>query len=169
MVCVTDYDGVKKCLKRSRCTECVYNDQCPSSAPACVPTRDGTSKYCTSTCKSQNDCPGSAQAIAFMQCVPGQDADGNVGSFCFHKYGACVGTGEICDPCRVKEDCAKSSSSCIENDQTGERMCSKRCTSEASCASTNVTGCDNVDMSSSLNICTGDAAHNNPGVLTCWF
>ena len=180
MFCNTDFDMVQKCMFRKQCGPCTYNDNCnkgdaTSSSYACVATTDGKDHYCTHTCAVQNDCPGAAQSISYLACRGGNDAQGNAGSFCIHKRGMCVGTGEICDPCRTKADCAKSGTSCISNDQTGEQMCSKACANDAACAGPNNATCDDTNIPSAANpsgnsigICTGDdSAHNNPGLFTC--
>ena len=52
------------------------------------------------------------------------------GMFCLHKFGACVGTGEVCDPCRSESDCANGTH-CFGNLATGERMCTKACTMDS--------------------------------------
>ncbi len=173
--CSTDYDGVKKCKLRGQCAPCKYDDACNSGSLssknyACVPTADGKDSYCTKVCGSDKDCPGAAQALPYLSCLPGQDLNGVVGSFCFHKFGACVGAGEICDPCRTKDDCAKTGTNCVTNDQTGEQFCTKRCTSDAVCAGPNNATCDNTDpMGNDYMVCTGDSsAHQNPAMLSCW-
>src|SRR5262249_51056613 len=138
MYCGDDWDGSKKCLKRTQCSPCTYNENCGNTNKyACVPTKDGSSKYCTPKCNNQLDCPGVAQGIVYLSCDVTTDADGNTGHFCLHKYGACVGTGEVCDPCRTKADCAKSGTVCAKNDLTGEQMCTRQCTTDDQCASPN--------------------------------
>jgi hypothetical protein len=175
MQCAVDYDMVMKCLIRGQCSPCTYGDQCnkgdlTSMDHGCVLTKDGKSSYCTKTCATQSDCPGSAQGINYTQCTATNDAQGNGGSWCLHKYGACVGVGNICDPCRTKADCALTNTSCIPNDQTGESFCSKRCTADTDCnAGPNTATCDNTSTSMSLGICTGDnSMHLNAGLFTCW-
>jgi hypothetical protein len=169
MFCNTDYDSVKKCMQRDQCAPCKHNFECPANF-GCVATKDGTSTYCTQRCASQDSCPGAAQQIAFEACTTTQDTDGNSAGYCLHKYGACVGTGEICDPCLTKADCAKSGSTCITNTLTGEKMCSKACTTDAMCGGPHNSTCDNTDPMYSLGICTGDTT---PGkiyatVFSCW-
>lgn len=174
MSCQTDYDGMMKCLERDQCSDCTYDDNCPDNF-ACVQAPKDMKKYCMPRCNAQSDCPGAAQSIAYLSCDQVADSTGTVGGVCMHKYGSCVGTGEICDPCRVKADCAKSGSSCITNIQTGESMCSKRCSADATCAGPNGATCDDTDLPSqqnpqgmSLGICTGDKMHMYPGDFTCW-
>ncbi|HEY7956033.1 MAG: hypothetical protein ACHQ17_03725 [Polyangia bacterium] len=167
MYCGADYDGAMKCLERQQCADCQYDDNCPANF-ACATTPKDMKKYCLPRCNAQYDCPGAAQSINYLTC------DLNVG-VCIPKYGSCVGGGEICDPCRVKADCAKTSTSCITNDLTGESMCSKRCSDDTTCAGPNGATCDDTDIPSasnpsgmSIGICTGDKMHMFPGVFSCW-
>ena len=94
--------------------------------------------------------------------------------YCLHKFGACVGTGEVCDPCRSDADCANGTR-CVLNGSTGERMCTKPCTMDTQCASDKPTGCDYGPPPAKAgdpiysDYCTGDVNHYNPGVLTCFF
>jgi hypothetical protein len=171
MQCLKDYDGVTKCLKRTLCSECVINEDCGTEFPVCVPDQ-GTGHYCTKPCASWDDC-GGAQGL-FLSCVGGYDAAGNGGMFCFHRAGACVGAGNLCDPCRTSADCALTSSSCITNDATHESFCTHKCKLDTDCGGPNGSTCDNVmprtsaDNSPNL-ICTGDKAHTQTGVVSCWF
>ncbi len=178
--CIADYDKVMKCVKRSLCDACTINDDCPQDFPFCVPTSDGSNAhYCTKECGTPGDCPGAAQSVNYMRCIPGTDVSNRPGDYCFHAYGACVGHGQVCDPCRSQTDCKQSGSPaglvCITNMTSLERMCSKGCNSDADCTGPNTSSCDNTDLPSSLNpsgmslgICTGDStAHQNPGLFTC--
>jgi hypothetical protein len=168
MLCGVDYDGNKKCLRRGFCDPCVMNDNCVGEFTACVPTTDGTSRYCSKPCGGDYDC-GGAQGH-YLKCSATTDSTGAEGTFCLHKFGACVGTGEVCDPCRSQDDC-KNGTRCISNIATGERMCTKACTTDAECAASNKpTGCDNSPAPApATGVCTGDALHYNPGVLACFF
>ncbi len=175
MYCGADYDGATKCLERSFCDPCWMNDNCTGGNDACVPTADGSARYCTKSCGSPYDC-GGAQGH-FLACSATTDSLGQSGMFCLHKFGACVGTGQICDPCRVAGDCdtAGNGTHCISNIATGERMCTKPCTMDSQCASDKPTGCDygpppvNPGDPIYTDFCTGDVNHYNPGVLTCFF
>jgi len=172
MFCGADYDGITKCLKRQFCDPCWMNDNCTGENDACVPTADGADHYCTKSCGSGYDC-GGVQG-RFLNCSTTNDSLGNSSMFCLHKFGACVGTGQICDPCRVDGDCGNSTK-CVSNLATGERMCTKACTMDAECASDKPTGCDFGPPPSKAgdpiytDVCTGDPNHYNPGILTCFF
>jgi hypothetical protein len=172
MLCATDYDGAKKCLRRGFCDPCYMNDNCTGENDSCVPTSDGSSRYCSKSCGSQYDC-GGVQGH-FLSCSASTDSLGNGGTYCLHKFGACVGTGEICDPCRSDADCANGTT-CVENISTGERMCTKRCTMNSECASNKPTVCDfGPPPQTSLDpiytdLCTGDAQRIYLGVLSCFF
>ena len=60
MRCGNDYDGKTKCLRRAFCDACVMNDNCTGGNDACVPTSDGSSRYCTKSCASPYDCGGAS-------------------------------------------------------------------------------------------------------------
>jgi hypothetical protein len=187
MKCAVDFDGVQKCLKRNVCDPCSYDENCGydsgvfrSDFTACVPTKDGTANYCSKPCNSDGDCPGAAKKSKWMVCQPTTDTDGNQGNFCLHWYGACVGKGEICDPCRTDADCAMSSTKCIDNPYflysypfTGERMCNHRCKADTDCGGPNLTTCDNSDPPTQANpygmsilICIPNA-RTHVGVFAC--
>ncbi len=174
-VCDTDYDMVKKCLRRTLCTPCTVDANCPSDFAVCVPTRDGKSRYCTKACTGPGDC-GGVQNTA-LECAQTTSAAGTALAACLHRYGSCLGEGNICDPCFKKADCAKSNSTCVTNVGTGERFCTKSCSSDASCkpAGSVASACDNTDIATSANpngmsngICNGDTTHQNPGLFSCW-
>src|SRR5262249_32827633 len=130
MECQTDYDGIKKCLPRTFCSACTINEHCSSAFPVCVPDT-GSGHYCTKVRGTDDDCGGAQGKV--QVCRGGTDSLGTLGTFCFHRYGACVGTGQLCDPCRTNADCAASASSCYSNDATHESFCSKMCNSDAEC------------------------------------
>jgi hypothetical protein len=173
--CFADWDMVKKCLRRSLCTPCEINDDCPQQYPSCITTASG-GKYCSKPCATAGDCPGTTQGSTWMQCKPSVDSLGNEGGFCQHHYGKCIGDGQPCAPCRVKADCG-SGLSCFENDATLEKFCTKRCSVDSDCATTNTMApsiCDNImptrpsDPSPTL-LCTGDTTHEWVGNPSCWF
>ena len=173
MECATDYDGKQKCLRRGFCDSCFMNDNCVGEFDACVPTADGSARYCSKACGGQPDCGGLLGT--FLSCAASTDSLGQSGMYCLHKFGACVGTGEVCDPCRSDADCANGTR-CILNGATGERMCTKPCTMDSECAASNKpTGCDYGPPPTHTydpvytDYCTGDAMHYNPGVLSCFF
>ncbi len=167
--CRTDYDKIKKCLRRALCSACTVDANCGKDFPLCVPTKDGSSRYCSKSCASTGDC-GGVQNTAFV-CDVAVDLQGNQVAACLHRFGACVGQGNICDPCRVKADCAKSGGSCYPNSTTGERFCTKSCTSDSECSSgagSIPSACDNTDPQMSFGGCDGDVDHSLPGLRSCW-
>jgi hypothetical protein len=169
MQCLKDYDGVTKCLNRTLCSPCVITEDCGSEFPICVPD-SGIGHYCTKACATNDDC-GGAQGM-FMQCQSGVDSLGNAGMFCKHRYGACVGMGNLCDPCRSDGDCPMSGTFCVANEATHESFCTKQCQQDTDCGGTNHTTCDNVMTDPQANpnlICTGDTQKVNIGVISCWF
>lgn len=177
--CLADFDNPtgdaakKKCLKRSVCDPCTLNDHCPSDFPVCVPTKDGMSHYCTKSCNDDKDCPGGAASFTggfanYMTCALGADVANNAAKYCFHWFGACVGAGAVCDPCRIEADC-KGGTHCLTNTNSFERMCTKQCGSDAACAGPNGATCDNSSTTMSSTVCTGDKTKPkaNPGVISC--
>jgi hypothetical protein len=167
--CGADYDMVTKCLRRTLCTPCSIDGNCGGNFPICIPTKDGKAHYCSKNCAGNGDCGGTANTA--LTCASTTTANGVATMACQHRFGACVGEGNICDPCRTDDDCMKSKSSCVINVGTFEGFCSKRCTTDASCMSLTGTvpaACDNTDMNFSLGICNGDLAHAQPGLLSCW-
>lgn len=159
--CGTDWDMVKKCLRRSMCDGCVINENCPSQFPICVKGSDGKG-YCSKGCNGDMDCPGAAAMFLWSICDNAQDVTGAVLKACLPRAGGCVKNGELCDPCRTNDDC-KMGSTCVFNDATFERFCSKRCTSDAGCGGPNNTKCD----VNGYKICTAMPDFYS-GALTCW-
>jgi hypothetical protein len=180
MYCAKDWDGNQKCLQRDACAPCTYNDNCNADGSgrfACVAATKGEGKYCTPKCNYDTDCPGSAVADAnfvknYLTCQEGTDANGNGGRFCYHRFGACVGEGNICDPCRNDADCAASTSRCITNELSLERFCTKKCYQaggDTACAGPNNATCDDTQVGgASLGICTGDTTKMFPGTFSCY-
>src|SRR5581483_923664 len=171
--CLADFDNPtadpskKKCLKRSVCDPCSLNDHCPSDFPVCVPTADGMSHYCTKTCNIDGDCPGGATATTnnsanYMQCKLGTDVANNPNKYCFHYFGACLGAGGVCDPCRLEAEC-KPGTHCLYNTQSFERFCTRTCTTDTVCATPNNATCDDSSMTMSTGLCTGDTGKLYPG------
>jgi hypothetical protein len=179
MKCAADYDGVTKCLKRDVCDECQFDEHCGytsgvfrSDFTRCVPTKDNSSHYCTKDCLSDGDCPGAAKKSKWMVCQASSSSDGTEGTYCLHWYGACVGMGNVCDPCRADSDCG-ANLKCIDNPYgvfsypwSGERMCNKRCSTDADCAGPNNDTCDN-DMTQGTLTCHDDPNHTHPGIFAC--
>lgn len=171
--CLTDYDKAKKCLRRALCSECVVNDNCPADNPICIPTKDGTSHYCSKTCGKAGDC-GGVQNTAFV-CDFTSDSTGSDVAACIHRFGACVGQGNVCDPCRSDADCSHAGNACYQNIASGEAFCIKGCKADADCSPATLTNikCDNTDLydpktnpgGMSGEICNADAT---PGAITCW-
>jgi hypothetical protein len=172
MRCAVDYDGATRCLRRGFCDPCTIDDDCPAELHACVPTADGSARYCTKPCAAQDDCGGATGT--FLACAPSSDSLGAGGTYCLHRFGACVGAGHVCDPCLGNADCG-AGTACVTNALTGERMCTKSCFTDADCASDLPTGCDfgpppqKPGDPSYTDLCTGDATHQHPGVLSCFF
>jgi hypothetical protein len=182
-VCEADFDMQTKCLRRTLCTPCTVDGNCGMLFPICVPTADGSARYCSKTCGGNGDCGGVSNTA--LTCAASTSSDGSAVMACLHRAGRCVGEGNICDPCRFDTDCAKSGSSCLENIGTLERFCTKSCTSDATCAGGAVaSACDNKHIGSasdpngmSFGFCNGDVNHDyiapgypgpEGGLFSCW-
>jgi hypothetical protein len=180
MRCAADYDGVTKCLKRNVCDECKFDENCGydsgvfrSDFTKCVPTTDNSARYCSKGCLSDGDCPGAAKHSKWMVCKDSTSSDGTAGQFCLDWYGACVGKGNVCDPCRTQADCG-AGLKCMDNPYglfsypwSGERMCNKTCMTDTDCGGPNKSSCDSTDPNTSTFKCTDDASHTHPGIFAC--
>ena len=106
------------CLQRKFCAACLNDGNC---RPGYKCIENGGKKFCSRSCTSGGtDCPGHADCKA---------AAG--GNYCIHKYGACTGSGGLCDPCRSTKDC-KATSQCLTYTFSKESFCATDCTT-ASC------------------------------------
>lgn len=170
--CAEDYDGVKKCLRRTLCSECRVDENCPEGV--CVPnTNDVPGRYCSKLCNNTNDCGGNqntAYACRYTTNNLGADV-----LACVQRFGSCTGAGQVCDPCRKTSDCTAPDTGCIYISATGEGYCSKECNQDSDCAGGTVEAeCDNDDVYNpntnpygmSLGYCQGKDA--SPGQLSCY-
>ncbi len=104
------------CLQRKFCSPCTSNADC-LAVPNQVCARDESGeKICTQLCDARADsCPwGNAARCAVF------DKDLGLPT-CSHRFGACSGTGQTCEPCRTNRDCEDGV--CTSSTFTGERWC----------------------------------------------
>jgi hypothetical protein len=114
------------CVPRGFCTECESDADC-LSVPGGICARDESGeKRCTQICDpARNSCPwGTA-----TDC---RSSDPELGvPTCQHRFGACHGQGNGCDPCVRDGDCPGGY--CLVSTYTGERWCVDQAT-PCSCA-----------------------------------
>jgi hypothetical protein len=104
------------CRQRDFCSPCESDADC-LAVPNQVCARDaGGEKICTRLCDpSFKSCPwGNAAECDVFDTDLGQPT-------CSHRYGACRGAGEVCEPCTVDADCPNGV--CYAQQFTGERWC----------------------------------------------
>jgi hypothetical protein len=113
-----------ECAVRGQCAPCTTDFDC-SRAAGQVCTQVGAEKVCTKTCASDSDCEN-AFACTAGACVP--------------RFGACVGSGKFCEPCRSDMDCGGKDSTyaCISFSGGAEKVCvdigtGSACTKDADC------------------------------------
>lgn len=125
----------KTCIKRDTCAPCESDLDC-SQVPnsLCITLPKEATKRCAPTCKTNADCGPS------YECLPADAAAPNGPKACHHRFGACVGTGQFCEPCVNDTDCGPltGSSICLEASD-GSRGCfdlkvgSLACSTNAEC------------------------------------
>ena len=104
------------CLERSFCAPCESDADCRGQAnQVCARGPDGV-KTCTVLCAlGQGSCPwGEATECAVF------DEELGVPT-CGHRFGACRGTGQSCEPCTHDGDCPTGF--CAKSDFSGELFC----------------------------------------------
>jgi hypothetical protein len=169
MYCGDDWDTVKKCLKRTVCSPCDRNEHCSGEFDVCLKGTDGKG-YCTKSCGGDEGCPGAGQFFRWMSCQDVTDIEGGAKKLCVHRYGTCVGDGEVCAPCRTRGDC-KMGLSCLVNSSSLEGFCTRQCSDDTQCASPHAAGCDLLQGGPNdpppSQICVGDPVGGRAKV-TCW-
>ncbi len=110
--------GVERsvCRQREFCAPCESDADC-LGVPNQVCARDeGGEKICTRLCDTETrSCPwGNAAICGYF--------DDELGlATCSHKFKACHGEGNTCQPCRNNDDCPGGA--CVSSQFTGERWC----------------------------------------------
>jgi hypothetical protein len=163
-----------ECHVREECTPCKTDIDCTSawsSGMHC--TMVGTETVCTQDCATDGDCDGG------FKCSSGA---------CVPRFGACVGTGNFCDPCRNDLDCGPVGSNKVCESFGGqERMCldatalldpskAKTCTVNTDCPKS-PSGLYGQCANETLGVMSGDALYDTcfyppfnsgEGSLSCW-
>ena len=117
MKCASTGASDKYCIHRIYCDPCVADENCPLPGGKCL-TDDRGNKFCSQACSTIGDtCP------ARNGCKSKEGAN-----YCFPDFGACVGDGNLCDPCRTNTDCAVGAL-CLINQYSREKFCGKDCSS----------------------------------------
>jgi hypothetical protein len=140
------------CQLRSFCDPCDTDDDCLGTpGQICAKDKSGE-KICTQRCDPSVDaCPwGDASECGLFDAELGQYT-------CAHRFGACHGHGNGCEPCRDNGDCAPKGF-CTHSSFTGEQYCIDLSLE-----------CDCGDDSDASGTCEGHGCPNSAGdlPLTC--
>ena len=110
----------KVCLRRTFCSTCTVDLDCPSirgTPQHCIQDASGA-RVCAPECDSNQGCPTEARC-----------ADVNVGAkVCYPRATVCVGDGSLCSPCRSDVDCGEDGI-CVEGIYSSEMTCAKKASS----------------------------------------
>jgi len=115
---------LKLCKEAKYCSPCEADIQCSLAGMECIADEKG-GKFCSYPCK-----PGTLSCDGGSRCA-WIEAEG--GFFCLPYWGACVGDGSQCSPCKVEEDCSEKGRHCIETYYTHERFCTAECALTEDC------------------------------------
>jgi hypothetical protein len=109
------------CLKRSYCSPCAGDIDCPvvDGQQSLCTTDDVGDSYCTTRCTSTANCRLDAACN-------GVAPDGS--KVCRPRAGVCKGDGSLCSPCRSDVDCPKGF--CIKAGYSPETFCSVKAASD---------------------------------------
>lgn len=105
------------CERRSFCSPCETDEDC-LGVPGQICARDsGGARICTVPCDPNSDsCPwGNAAECGLF------DPERGIPT-CSHRFGACRGTGQGCEPCVADSDCGEGGV-CASFNFSGERFC----------------------------------------------
>jgi hypothetical protein len=121
----------KTCLKRDECAPCSTDLDCSLElGQRCAAMPGESQKRCARPCKTSDDCERA------YECVPDASAPGG-GGVCVHRFGACTGAGQFCEPCLNDTECGSL---------TGSMACLLRADGNGGC----------VDAKAELVSCTKD-------------
>lgn len=156
-----------ECRLRKQCDLCATDLDC-SSAPGQHCTQVGPDKVCTRDCAVDKDCDGGFKCSS-SACVP--------------RFGACVGTGKFCEPCRNDLDCGGKDSKvgCVRpGSGSAERVCfdsslSTSCMSDVDCPKS-PGGLHGLCLDENHNVMMGDPSYHKcylpyfatSNRYTCW-
>jgi hypothetical protein len=155
-----------ECRPRKQCAPCTTDLDC-SSIPGQHCTQVGPEKVCTRDCNVDSDCDNTYSCPAGA-CIP--------------RFGACVGTGNFCEPCRTDLDCGGKDSKlgCTHPGSGSESICfdsslSASCTTDADCP-TSPGGLHGTCLNENQGVAQGDPQYHKcylPFIATtdrytCW-
>jgi len=137
----TTFGAVQKvCLRRTYCSTCRVDLDCPSiggKSQHCIDDASGA-RVCAPECDGDRSCPTEARCV-----------DVGLGpKVCYPRATVCVGDGSLCSPCRSDADCGEDGI-CVKGMYTTEKTCAKKATGacgtalepkSGSCPSTVVAG-----------------------------
>ena len=115
---------VKICMEAKYCSQCQLDSQCQLSSMKCIPDDLG-GHYCSLPCE-----PGKLGCAAGSHCALNPALNT---WFCKPFFGACLGNGGQCSPCRFDADCKTGQYVCVSHYYTKEKFCSLTCTSSLEC------------------------------------
>jgi hypothetical protein len=123
----SDTDPNRKiCLRRQFCAPCARDEECDLVGGVCGTDNLGFG-FCTAPCTPAVDSsdPNYYTCVQpFSECK--DNGDGR--TLCHHRYGACVGDGSLCSPCRSRADCDWASGAvCYRSSWGQERFCTTVC------------------------------------------
>lgn len=110
-------DTQKVCLKRTYCSACKVDLDCPplEGRPQHCVADDSGAGFCTPECGSSTNCNYEAKCV-----------DVGIGAkVCYPRAHVCVGDGSLCAPCRSDLDCGEDGV-CVKGQYTTERACAKK-------------------------------------------
>lgn len=155
-----------ECRIRRQCAPCSTDLDCSVVAGQHC-TQVGQEKVCTRDCVAESDCENG------FQCMNGA---------CTPRFGACVGTGKYCEPCRSDLDCdgPAGKQACVSFGGA-ERVCidvtaSMACTTDNDCP-TGPDGRHGLCADSTIGVGSGDAIYHKciyppfteaTNVFSCW-
>ena len=137
-----------ECRVRRQCDPCATDLDC-SLVPGMICPQVGSSTACTLICASDADC------VDGFHCI---------GGACVPRFGACVGSGNFCEPCRDDSECGPGLL-CIATETGGARACFQpniACTTSAMCPKS-PSGQRGVCLDETVNV-----ASTSPDYHTCY-
>ncbi len=113
-------EPVKVCMQARYCTDCQVDAQCMLAGMECIPDKHGGS-FCSHRCE-----PGVLSCLGDSHCAFNEEMDD---WYCMPFWGACLGDGTQCAPCKVEGDCPGKNMYCMEAFAfTKEKFCVSDCT-----------------------------------------
>ncbi len=140
---------VDLCLQRLFCEPCEFDGQCRYFDDKCVSAEGalGGEGYCSAVCDptAPDTCPVDNTCLQAFFCESSglwvadcEDCSGNCEGGeedfyqCFHDFGACVGEGDLCSPCKHSGHCDLGGD-CLTMSTNGLKFCSAPCDENDRC------------------------------------